>query len=190
MCRRAALVPGVVTQGPITALPFTSAVGWGSINVEGWQPQPGQELQVDFRGATPDYFHTMQIRLIQGRYFTDDDAKSRDPNVAIIDEAFAKRFWPRGDAIGKHLWNDPAKKAAIIGVVGNVKQYGLDVEPRIVTYFPYYSGGYLVARTSGDPSAAAAALVREIRTLAPAMPLYDVRTMEERMRDSLVFAQF
>ena len=71
--RRWPSVPGVTVRGAVTALPFTSSVGWGAINVEGWTPQPGQELQVDQRGATPDYFRTMRIPLVQGRFFTDAD---------------------------------------------------------------------------------------------------------------------
>ena len=56
--------------------------------------------------------------------------------MAIIDEKFAQRFWPDGDAIGKHVWNDPKRKLTIVGVVGTVKQYGLDVDGRIVVYRP------------------------------------------------------
>src|SRR6185295_4881909 len=58
--------PGVKALGAVTSLPFTSSVGWGSINVEGFTPQPGQELQVDQRAATPDYFRTMEIPLVKG----------------------------------------------------------------------------------------------------------------------------
>src|SRR5688572_8033389 len=71
---RIAAVPGVKVRGAVTSLPFTSSVGWGSINVEGWIPQPGQELQVDQRGVTPDYFRTMEIPLKQGRFFSAFDA--------------------------------------------------------------------------------------------------------------------
>ena len=66
---RIAALPGVKVRGGVSALPFTSAVGWGSINVEGFTPQPGQELQVDQRAATPDYFRTMEIPLVQGPLF-------------------------------------------------------------------------------------------------------------------------
>ena len=103
--------PASLLRGAVTALPFTSSVGWGSINVEGWTPQPGQELQVDQRGATPDYFRTMRIPLVQGRFFTDADCRRTRSRSAIIDEKFAQRFWPAGDAIGKHVWNDPDTQA-------------------------------------------------------------------------------
>ena len=70
VAERIANVPGVTRAGSVSSLPFTNAVGWGSINVEGFQPRPGQELQVDIRGASPDYFRTMEIPVIKGRAFT------------------------------------------------------------------------------------------------------------------------
>ena len=151
-----AAVPGVTMRGAVSSLPFTSSVGWGSINVEGWTPQPGQELQVDQRGATADYFRTMRIPLVKGRFFADARHAVDAEQVVIIDEKFAQRFWPDGDAIGKHVWFDPARKLTIVGVVGTVKQYGLDVDGRIVVYRPTPMAGYQVARTSGDPAAVAA----------------------------------
>ena len=143
-----ATVPGVKERGAVSALPFTSSVGWGSINVEGWTPEPGQELQVDQRAATPEYFSTMKIPLVQGRFFTDADMPQNAEQVVVIDKKFAQRFWPNGDAIGKHVWFDPERKLRIVGVVGTVKQYGLDVDGRIVVYRPQPNAGYHVARTS------------------------------------------
>src|SRR5262249_13711942 len=99
-----ASVPGVKERGAVSALPFTSSVGWGSINVEGWNPEPGQELQVDQRAATSNYFSTMRVPLIAGRYFSDADLPQNAEPVVIIDNKFAQRFWPKGDAVGKHLW--------------------------------------------------------------------------------------
>jgi putative ABC transport system permease protein len=186
-----ASVPGVVSRGAVTALPFTSSVGWGGINVEGWTPQPGQELQVDQRGATPDYFKTMRIPLRQGRFFTDADEPSTAQPVAIIDENFARRFWPAGDAIGRHVWFDPAHKFTIVGVVGTVKQYGLDVEGRLVVYRPGPWASYQVARTSSsDPAAIARDMIRKIHDMDPTITVFDVQTMSARMSASLARQRF
>jgi len=183
-------VPGVKSQGSVTSLPFTSSVGWGSIGVEGFTPQPGQELQVDLRGVTPDYFRAMGIPLLKGRFFSDLDTVPKAPRVVMIDEKFAQRFWPREDPVGKHVWFNVKEPMTIVGVVGIVKQYGLDIDGRIVVYGPFTRAGYLVARTSSDPASTASAIVREIHALDPTMPVYDIRTMQDRMSDSLARQRF
>ena len=185
-----AAVPGVASRGAVSSLPFTSSVGWGSVNVEGWTPQPGQELQVDQRAATPDYFRTMRIPLVQGRFFADSDMPLNAEQVVIIDEKFAQRFWPAGDAIGKHVWFDPARKQRIVGVVGTVKQYGLDVDGRVVLYRPGPWATYQVARTSGDPAAVARAMVARIRDIDPTITVFDVQTMSSRMSASMARQRF
>jgi predicted permease len=190
---RVSRLPGVQAQGAVSALPFTASVGWGSINVEGFTPQPGQELQVDFRLATPDYFRAMEVPLRKGRFFSEHDGPDSQ-SVALVDEKFAQRFWPNEDPVGKHLWFNPKKKAVIVGVVGVVKQYGLDTDQRIVAYFPHRqlpsNGMYLVARTSSDPSSLAGAIVREVHAVEPDAPVYDVRTMQDRLRESLARQRF
>ena len=182
--------PGVQMRGAVSALPFTSSVGWGSINVEGWTPQAGEELQVDQRGVTPDYFQTMRIPVIQGRTFAPPDYASTAEQIVVIDENFAKRFWPNGDAIGKHLWFDPARKMRIVGVVGTVKQYGLNIEGRIVVYRPSINPSWHVFRTSSDPAAVARDVVRKIRELDPTMTVVDVQSMEDRMSQSMARERF
>lgn len=186
-----ASVPGVKVRGAVTSLPFTSSVGWGSINVEGFTPQPGQELQVDQRAATPDYFRSMEVPVIKGRAFTDFDAVPNAERVAIVDEKFAQRFWPNEDPIGKHLWGDPKQPMTIVGVVGTVKQYGLDIDGRIVFYRPSLGLlSYQVARTSSDPAAVAPEIVGAIHAVDPTIPVYDIRTMQDRMSDSLARQRF
>jgi putative ABC transport system permease protein len=184
-----AAVPGVEARGFVSALPFTSSVGWGSINVEGWTPQPGQELQVDQRGATVDYFRTMKIPLRQGRFFEESDLAPQAAPVAIIDQNFADRFWPEG-AIGKQVWFDPKQRITIVGVVGTVKQYGLDIDGRIVVYRPNPFGAWHVARTSGDPASVGAALARKLRELDPTMTIGDIQTMTTRMESSMARQRF
>jgi MacB-like periplasmic core domain len=94
LAERPRSLPGVTATGAVSALPFTSAVGWGGIHIEGYTPPPNApELQVDVRTATPSYFGTMEIPLIYGRMFAETDTDKMPP-VAIIDQKMANRFWP------------------------------------------------------------------------------------------------
>jgi predicted permease len=190
---RVAHLPGVVAEGAVSALPLTGTVGWGGIHVEGYTPPPGQELQVDQRTASTDYFRAMQISLVAGRFFSDDD-RLDTPQVVIIDENFAKRFWPHNDAVGKHLWFDPKKPITIVGVVGAVKQYGLDTDGKIATYFPLQQGldrgMFLVARATSHEAGLATAIVSEIHAVDPTVVVYGIRTMQDRLHDSLARQRF
>ena len=103
--------------------------------------------------------------MLQGRTFTSADVPPTAEQVVVIDQKFAQRFWPSGDAIGKHLWNDPARKWTIVGVVGTVKQYGLDIDGRLVFYRPGVWSSYQVARTSGDPASVARDITRKIHEM-------------------------
>jgi ABC-type antimicrobial peptide transport system permease subunit len=135
----------------------------------------------------------MRIPLIAGRFFDDADLGQNAAPVAIIDNKFAQRFWPRGNALGKHVWfgPDPTKNSlTIVGVVGSVKQYGLDVDGRIVVYFPSANAGYQVARTSGDPATVAGAMVKKIHQFDPTLTVFDIRTMTDRMSDSMARQRF
>ena len=190
---RIARLPGVVAEGEASVLPLTGSVGWGGINVEGYVPPPTQELQVDMRTASESYFRAMQIPLIAGRFFASQDTFDM-PQVAIIDEKFAQRFWPSGDAIGKHLWFDSKKPILIVGVVGVVKQYGLGVEGKIAVYFTQLQGlgrdMFLVARTSSDEAGLASAITGEIHAVDPEVGVYGIRTMQNLLYDSLARERF
>ena len=190
---RIAHLPGVVAEGAVSALPLTGTVGWGGIHVEGYTPPPGQELQVDQRIASTDYFRAMQISLVAGRFFSDNDRLDTQ-QVVIIDEDFAKRFWPHNDAIGKHLWFDPKKPITIVGVVAAVKQYGLDTDGKIATYFPLQQaldrGTFLVARATSHEAGLATAIVSEIHAVDPTVVVYGIRTMQDRLHDSLARQRF
>ncbi len=186
---KTAAVPGVVSEGFVSSLPFTSSVGWGGIDIEGFTPQPGQEIQVDQRTASADYFRTMEIPLLKGRFFTEHDTQPDAPLVCIIDQKFADRFWPHDNPLGKHL-GGAKNRLEIVGVVSVVKEYGLDIDPRMAMYQAGPLGEYLVARTSIDPSAAAQSIVRALHQADPARPIYEVRTMQDRMSDSLARQRF
>ena len=191
--RRVMGLPGVKSEGLVNVLPMTGMVGWGEINVEGYNPPPGQELQADIRATSTDYFHAMEIPLVKGRYFSDFDTPDSQ-QVAIIDEKFAQRFWPHDNPVGKHLWFDPKKLYLIAGVVKPVKQYGLDMDSKMVVYFAQSQTGgnsmYLVAKTSSDPADLSAAVVREIHAVDPSAAVSEIRTMDERVYDSLARQRF
>jgi predicted permease len=187
-------LPGVKTEGLTSVLPLTGEVGWGQINVEGYHPPAGQELQVDLRSASPDYFRSMDIPLLNGRFFSQRDTIDSQP-VAIVDGKFAARFWPHDNPVGKHLWFDhPEKPATIAGVVGVVKQYGLDSDGKIAVYFPDQqqpdNDMYLVAHTSPDPGGLTAAIIGEIHAVEANAAVYNVRTMQDRLNDSLARQRF
>jgi predicted permease len=186
-------VPGVSELGLTSVLPLTGTVSWGGINVEGFTPQPGQELQADIRVTDANYFSTMEVPLVAGRFFSDHDSKE-SAAVVIIDQKFAERFWPKGGAVGKHLWFDPKKPMVIAGVVGNVKQYGLDSDAKIAVYFPNTqvadNGMYVVARTAGEAAALANPITAQVHATEPSAVVYDIRTMDDRLYRSLARRRF
>lgn len=196
---RIARLPGVNAEGAISALPMTNAVSWGSMTVEGYAPPPGRpEIQFDLRAVTPDYFRTMQIPLTRGRVFTNFDTTKSEP-VVLIDRKMADYFWPHRDPLGKRLRfgggpldKDPWRRIA--GVVGTVKQYGLDIDLRMVVYFPHSqfadNSMYLVARSSGDLRAMTSGIIGEIRAVEPNAPIYGVKTMQQRIAESLARQRF
>jgi putative ABC transport system permease protein len=135
----------------------------------------------------------MEIPLLKGRYFSEHDTLEM-PTVVVVEEKFAQRFWPKGDAIGKHLWRNPKKPFTIVGVVGTVKQYGLETDGKIAVYFAQAqdagNGMFLVARTSSDAAALSGAVVREIHAVDPNVAVYGIRTMQDRLYDSLARQRF
>jgi predicted permease len=195
LAERTRLLPGVTATGAVSALPLTSAIGWGGIHIEGYVPPPdAPELQVDGRAATPSYFSTMKIPLTRGRFFAETDT-DKMPLVAIIDQKMADRFWPRGDAIGKRIRpNDDSPWITIVGVVGVVKEYGLDTDTRMVVYYPHaqrpVGSMYVVAHTATDSASTIDAMVRQVNALNPDVPVHDIATMEQRVQDSMARQRF
>jgi predicted permease len=188
-------LPGVTATGAVSALPLTSAIGWGGMHIEGYVPPANEpELQVDVRQATPSYFGAMQIPLVRGRTFAETDTSTMPP-VAIIDQKMADRFWPHGDAIGKRIrQSDDSPWATIVGVVGVVKEYGLDTDTRMVAYYAHAQRPrgtmYVVARTTTDLSSTTAAIIHLVNAMNPDVPVYDIATMEQRVQDSMARQRF
>jgi predicted permease len=195
LAERTLHLPGVTATGAVSALPLTSTVGWGGMHIEGYVPPPNEpELQVDQRSATSPYFGAMEIPLIRGQVFAETDT-DKMPLVAIIDQKMADRFWPRGDAIGKRIRrSDDTPWITIVGVVGVVKEYGLDTDTRMVVYYPHTQvrngGMYVVARTTSDPASTMAAIIHVVNSMSSEVPVYDIATMEQRVQDSMTRQRF
>lgn len=189
-------LPGVESVSTSYLLPLSSvALGWEPITVDGYLAKPGEELIISSSGyISPDYFRVMGIPLLKGRFFTEQDIKGTQP-VAIIDDKFAQRFWPGQDAIGKQIRRgDKEPWRTIIGVVGDEREYSLDIEPPITAYYPVLElpirSRFLIARTTTDAAHLTNVVAAEIHNLDPELPIYDVKTMEQRLSDSLAIRRF
>jgi predicted permease len=191
-------LPGVTSAGGVTSLPLSEMFAWGPILIEGRIPPPGENfINVDERIVSGHYFQTMEIPLRQGRLFNDEDVETK-PGVTIIDDFMAQQFWPNENPIGKRIrFKDSEPNSpwiTVVGVVGRVKQYTLDTDSRIALYLPHAQyptrAMNVVLRSSVEPAALTSALKREIRALDSDLPVYNVRTMAQRVDESLARRRF
>jgi putative ABC transport system permease protein len=181
-------LPGVTEVGGIDDLPLSNEFRQASRFVIEGQPLPaaGARPIVQFRTVSLSYFSTVGIPLRAGRLFTEDDSKLLN---AVINVTMAERFWPHGDALGKrvNLCSLDPKPCwyTIIGIAGNVHQFGLDGQP---TFDLYFTGGwtpYLVVRTALDPLGIAAAVREVVHKVEPNLPVTHVMTMDGLLSDSV-----
>jgi putative ABC transport system permease protein len=138
----------------------------------------------------------MGIPLLRGRLFTERD-NGDAPNVALINEAMAKRFFPDQDPIGQriHVTNGPETFREIVGIVGDVKQYGLNRETPVQTYTPFlqqpfFNSMSMVMRTAGDPVGLGPAIRREVLNLDKDQPVASTRALEEIVSNSVANQRF
>jgi predicted permease len=193
-------LPGAEAVGGVSALPLSQMMAWGPIVVEGRTPPPGEKfINADQRIVGGDYFRAMQIPLRSGRLFTEQDTRT-SPRVVIIDEHMAQQLWPGVDPVGKRIRTGGIDAAAnpnwmtVVGVVGRVKQDALDADSRIALYMAHAQSPSramnVVLRSAADPTGSIAAARKEIRELDPDLPVYNVRTMTQRVDESLARRRF
>ncbi len=186
---RIAALPGVVSVSFVDGLPFGAGGGAGSFSIVG-RPWPASEPvpDVERRVASPDYFRTMRIPLKQGRTFTEHDAGDA-PKVAVVDEVFAKTFFPKGDAIGRQITFKGPEAYQIVGVVGAVRDRSLVLQPRAVRYYPAPEAPVpfmnVVVRTTNDPLSVVSGIQAQVGDLDRNLPVYKIASMEQVLADSL-----
>jgi len=204
-------LPGVEGTAAASGLPLGNN-GWQTSFIVEGRPLPprNQTPLMEACLVTTDYFRVMNIPLKRGRYFNEHDDRSflagRDlskldedqrtmagVNSIIIDEEFARRYWPGEDAVGKQIrfGGDPKSPLlTVLGVVGRVKMEGLSQDSkRVQGYFPFaqmpFSGMTVITRAAGDPNQLIAGLRQQVTAIDPDQPIYNIRTMNEIRADSV-----
>ncbi len=207
---RVKALPGIQSAGAVSQMPLSDSYTSGAVFFEDTSIPDIPRLQalgnlpfmeIDQRAATPGYFQTMEIPLVRGRLLNDADDASA-PLVVVVDANFAHRFWPHGDAIGQRVAFDTipdVKPAAprwrtIVGVVGHVKHYALDVEGREQIYAPHGQPLFgtfaprdmtLAVRTTLDPTSVTGAIREQVFAIDKDLPLYNIATMEQLVSNSV-----
>jgi putative ABC transport system permease protein len=185
-------IPGVLSASLISKLPIQNAWFNDNFIIEGRPaPPPGQEPIAEIRVASPGFFQSLGIPLLKGRDFTESDGES-SLRAAIVNDAFARKHFPAEDPLGQRL-SVRRSTFTIVGVVGSVRQAGLDNEPLPEIYFSYdaedatewLSDAVLVIRTAVPPESVTDEVRAAVASMDPALPLYDVLTMEQVIDESL-----
>ncbi len=201
MLERVRSTPGVTSVGLTSNIPFGGSFNDSVILAEGYQMAPGESLISPYRVTiTPGYLEALTVPLRAGRLFTESDTESAPP-VAIVDERLARKFWRGTNPIGRRIFQPGSAKnimgtdkdtrwITVVGVVGDTKTGGLASDEGVGTYyFPLRQATEramtLTIKTPGDPVSIATAVRGQLRALDPELPLYSVRTMNERLSESL-----
>lgn len=185
-------LPGVRAVGLVTPLPFTGNNSSGSYTSPDIVVPPGApNPHAQVRTADPGYLRALGLTLLRGRWFADTDTE-KSQKVVVIDRLLADRYWPGQDPIGKRIHRGGTNDSiswVIVGVVAPVKVQNLEEHVSKETiYFPYAQDPLmsfaLVIKTDGDPAALATSVRHAIRQADPEQPVFDVKTMGERMDDA------
>jgi putative ABC transport system permease protein len=191
-------LPGVESAGATSVLPLSNNFDGRGLVVED-RPKPvGQEITVDLYVVTPGYLRTMQIPLLNGRALDDHDGEV-SPMVALVSEAMAQQLWPGQDPLGKRVKFPGSEKRpqpwrTVVGVVKDVKQYGLDKKDRMQLYLPAAQFPVpqmtLVLRASSAPNGLIVPVKNEIRAVDKDQAVYGVATMEQLLSSSISLRGF
>jgi len=197
LVQRVKATPGVESAALVNYLPLGGANASESYLVEGEaEPQPGNENDARYRVATPDYFQTMRIPIVQGRTFNEQD-KAGAPPVVMVNETFARKHWPDQNASGKRIrFEGPLNKAPwieVVGVIADVR-HELDKAVKPEFYLPYAQDSwrtmFVVAKTNRDPGTVAGAIRQQVWAIDKDQPVSDVHTMREVRSTSVAMYTF
>jgi len=202
LVERAKSLPGVRSAGAASFLPVSGGGGLLHFNISGRPPKsPHDYTAAGYRTITPNYFETLGMPLVQGRFFTAADTE-KAPAVVVINAAMARTYFPGENPLGKRMQIGATPESdvpwmEVVGVVGDVRQ-GLDLDPKAEMYLPYRQADQLlpvfqlsiVLRTAADPMLEASALRGALAEIDPNQPLVRVRSMEENMAATVAQPRF
>jgi putative ABC transport system permease protein len=190
LTQRLRSVPGVESVSTIDMMPMGGSGGTTTFLIEGRPTPPqGEYPEANARTSSPGYFQTMRIPVLKGRDFSEHDTVNT-PMVVVINETMARKYWPNEDPLGKRLLSPGNRMppAEVIGVVGDIKHFGLDdqAEEYVYTSSIQTPGNsmFVVVRTATDPVSMAATLRKEVQSLDKELPVFDVKPMEQRIAES------
>lgn len=192
--KRVGALPGVKSVGAISKLPLTGTGISGGIVIEGRPVNPAEQLMMDRRTITEDYFRTMSIPLKQGRFFASSDWSN--PNVVIINETGARRYWNGENPVGRRLRFEESedKWVEIVGVVADIRQSSIEAEPKPELYIPYFQtpshNMTVVAKLNSAATPSAASFRSEVTAVDKSQPVYNIRTMGQVVDEALAQARF
>jgi putative ABC transport system permease protein len=173
--------PGVVSASSVAPLPLVGANLSMNFEVPGQVVAPGTSPVADMRIVQPGFFRLLGIQLLEGRDFNEHDTEGSPP-AAIVNAAFARKYFPGGSAVSRTIVQGP-QPITLIGVVGNVRSLGAHGEQRPEIYLPFLqlpSGEMsMVMKTNGDPALIVGAAKAAVRNLDPNLPTYDERTLKD-----------
>jgi predicted permease len=194
--RRVRAIPGVDLAGMTSALPASAQANSAALSIEDRPVESSQDLRAEVIRVSPGYFEVMQSPLIRGRFFTESDEAGKEP-VAIIDETTARRYWENRDPLGRRLrfgQNASLPWLSIVGIVKDIKHDGLDVDGVPHIYVSMYQRPSRVMsfalRTSLPASVLEPQIRREVQSVDPGLPVFNVRSMREVMDVSLAPRRF
>ena len=192
--RRIQQLPGVEAAAFTNVLPLSGSNTDSSFAIEGREMRPNEPgPDEEIRDITPDYFRALKTPLLRGRFFTEAD-NADAPEVVIINDALAKKYWPNEDALGKRItFSDPRKPnpkwVTIVGIIRSIRHRGLDVDPAPEYYLSAAQDPsrdmVLTVRSTQDPRSLASAVRREIQSIDPDQPLANIRTLEAVTAESV-----
>jgi predicted permease len=192
-------LPGVTAASAISHAPYDHVPNWGGPYVANPGDDPSAAPQADYRAVAPGMMELLGVRLVEGRSFTETDDQHGDP-VVIVDERLAARTWPGQSAIGRRLGVDPAVAGTpstwvtVVGLVKHVRHRSPTEEVREQVYFPERqvprNPFVMILKSGSDPAALVAPVREAVRRLDAALPIYDVRPLDDYVSRAQAIRRF